>query len=253
MSPRPRIAESIGYRAFAPSCSPDIAAFVTAMVGTCQPRTVVELGVASGVSRTVLDALDRLPDIEGGRLLYSCDVRRAIDDLGLDVAVVAHTAPQPSDRVRWRTESRVHPRRLAEALPRFCADLTILDAGRAHPRPLLDLLHAAGVAKRGSWVLLPDVDRLAASGNRRHATGARRLFDAWPFAKERATVGAVEMGALRLPEDFADLVPVALALLARPWEQVPTWQDADLPSVFAEVHEHLRFQIAPDGRFSLAG
>src|SRR4029450_14069278 len=50
--------------------------FLFEMIAAQRPRTVVELGVASGASSAeILCALDQLPEITGGRVLYSCDVR----------------------------------------------------------------------------------------------------------------------------------------------------------------------------------
>ena len=185
------------------------AEFLFELIAAERPRTVVELGVASGASSAaILCALDQLPEINGGRVLYSCDVRSTCYFNESFATGHACSEMYPDARTRWRTEFDVDARRLARVLPRGSVDLTFIDANHAHPWPLLDLLHVTAVAKPRSWVVLHDVD-LPIHYPEYQVYGPRWLFQAWPFNKVKGAGRWVSIAAVQLPEDPAALMPVA--------------------------------------------
>jgi glycosyltransferase involved in cell wall biosynthesis/predicted O-methyltransferase YrrM len=212
--------------------------FLAEMVAAHQPRTVVELGVASGASSAVLlHALDRLPD-PGVRTLYSCDITSTcyFDDAYATGQACREMYPAPV--TRWHRESAMAARRLRSVLPAASVDLTFIDANHAHPWPLLDLLHATAFAQPGSWVILHDID-LPIQHPEYQVYGPRWLFQAWPFNKIKGVGTWTSIGAVQLPPDPSALVPLALSLIDKPWEQAPPPWHTVLPPAFAPVQARL--------------
>lgn len=210
------------------------AEFLLELVSGLKPTTVVELGVASGVSSAaLLFAMDSLPP-DPARHLVSCDVRATcyFDAKRPTGAAVAEM--YPSARTRWTLKTDCDARALAQSLEPGCVDLAFIDANHAHPWPVLDLLQLVHVVRPGGWVVLHDIElpRLAPE-HQDH--GPMWLFEAWPFNKVHGVGASRNIGALQLPEDPAQLVPLALYLLKQPWEDVPEQYHVELSPIFHEV------------------
>lgn len=222
------------------------AEFLADMVAAHQPRTIVELGVAAGASSAVLlYALDQLPLAEA-RALYSCDVRPTcyFDEAYETGQACREMYPEP--RARWHREFEMDARGVRTLLPAASVDLTFIDANHSHPWPLLDLLHVSAFAKPGSWVVLHDVD-LPIHHPEHQVFGPRWLFQAWPFNKVKGVGQWVSIAAVQLPDDPARLVPTALSLLTKPWEQAPSMRHVALPPAFAAVRAALEARLNPAG------
>jgi len=218
------------------------AAFLAHMVSALRPRTVVELGVASGASSAaLLYALDQLSGDEP-RTLCSCDVRATCYFNEAYDTGQACRDMYPTPRAQWRREFAMDARALAEVLPPGGADLTFIDANHSHPWPLLDLLHVTAFAKPGSWVMLHDIE-LPVQHPAHQVYGPRWLFQAWPFNKVKGLGQWTSIGAVQLPDDLSLLVPVSLALLDQRWEQAPTADHAALPAPFETVREALEARL----------
>jgi glycosyltransferase involved in cell wall biosynthesis/predicted O-methyltransferase YrrM len=220
------------------------AAFLQEMIAAHAPRTIVEIGVASGASSAaILHALDQLPDPEQ-RLLISCDVRATCYFNEAYRTGQACGEMYPSPRARWRREFEMDARRLMQSLPEASVDLTFIDANHSHPWPLLDLLHVTAIAKPGSWIVLHDVD-LPVQYPEYQVYGPRWLFQAWPFNKVKGVGQWTSIAAVQMPDDPAVLEPMARALLARPWEQAPTPWHVGLPPAFDRIQAELEARLAP--------
>lgn len=218
------------------------AAFLAHMVAAHQPGTVVELGVASGASSAaLLFALDQLPGPEP-RTLCSCDVRPTCYFNDAYDTGQACREMYPAPRAEWRREFAMDARLLAQVLPPGGADLTFIDANHSHPWPLLDLLHLTACAKPGSWVILHDIE-LPIQHPEHQVYGPRWLFQAWPFNKVKGLGPWTSIGAVQLPRDLSQLVPMALGLLDQPWEQAPASDHIALPAPFASVREALAARL----------
>lgn len=216
--------------------------FLREMVDRHAPAHLLELGVASGVSSAfLLQAMDRLPEMVGGRVLRSVDVnaRCYFDEAFATGEAVQTMYPEP--RTRWILDADTDARRLSQALMPGCVDLTFIDANHYHPWPVLDLLHVSVLARRGSWVILHDID-LPRVAPQFAAWGATHLYDAWPFDKHRGGEND-NVGSVRLPDDLSALIPMAQDLLQRPWEHAPTRWHVVLPAPFALLHHTLDAQL----------
>ena len=218
------------------------AAFLAHMVAAHRPRTVVELGVASGASSAVLlQALDQLTG-DGPRTLYSCDVRPTCYFNDAYATGQACIDMYPAPQALWHQAFTTDARKLAQVLPPEGVDLTFIDANHSHPWPLLDLLHATAFARPGSWVILHDIE-LPVQHPEHQVYGPRWLFQAWPFNKVKGLGPWTSIGAVQLPDDLALLTPLALALLERPWEQPPSAEHTALPAPFTAVREALEARL----------
>ena len=204
----------------------------------------MEIGVAAGVSSAaLLLALDRLPAAAGDRVLYSCDVTwRCYFDEERHTGEAAREM-YPTPRAHWVLDTDSDARRLAGQLAMHSVDLTFIDGNHRHPWPLLDVLHMARLAKPRSWVVLHDV-ALAQTHPAVQVYGAQWLFDAWPFERLLGTGRAGNIGAVRLPGHPHDLMPMALSLLDRPWEDVPTPWHIGLGPSLAVVEARMLERVA---------
>ena len=218
------------------------AAFLLELVARVQPVRVLEIGVAAGTSSAaLLYALDQLP---GGRELISADIRGAcyFDPARPTGAAVA--AMYPQHRAQWQLDVHTDGRRLRQSLPAASIDLILIDADHRHPWPLLDVLHLAPSAAPGAWIALHDI-RLPELYPQYPHYGPLRLFRAWPGATVAGAGDAANIGAVQLPHDLRELVPMALDLLAQPWEHTPRAADVALPPVFGPVSAVLQPRLRP--------
>ena len=221
--------------------------FLLELVSGVDPRVVLELGVASGASSAaLLFALDQLGPADGRRLL-SCDVRPTCYFDADRATGSAVDEMHPHRRTPWLLDTNTDARRISEALPAASVDLTFIDANHSHPWPLLDLLHITHIAKPGSWVALHDIE-LPRLHPKYQVHGPQWLFEAWPFNKIHGIDNSTNIGAVQLPENLQDLIPMSLALLDRPWEHTPTSWHVALPEVFAEISRALEPRLPDPAR-----
>jgi glycosyltransferase involved in cell wall biosynthesis/predicted O-methyltransferase YrrM len=211
------------------------AEFLLEMIAGLNPKSVLELGVASGASSAaLLFALDHLAPTLGERRLLSCDVRPSCYFDEARPAGAAVREMYPDHRAAWTLDTNVDARRLSQSLRPASVDFVFIDANHSHPWPLLDLLHLAAVAKPGCWFALHDIE-LPVLHPQFQVHGPKWLFEAWPFNKIHGVGPSQNIGAVQLPADLGALVPMALSLLERRWEHAPTAWHVALPDVFHEI------------------
>jgi glycosyltransferase involved in cell wall biosynthesis/predicted O-methyltransferase YrrM len=229
------------------------AEFLLELVTGIMPRRILELGVASGTSAAaLLCALDQLDDQGTGRELYSCDVRSTCYFDAQRAVGAATREMYPHHRARWVLNTDSDARRISRQLDPASIDLVFIDANHCHPWPLLDLLHVTTVVKPGSWIALHDI-ALPRLHPQFQVYGPQWLFRAWPFNKIHGIDGSANIGAVQLPADLRQLLPMAHALLDRPWEHVPTSWDIDLPEIFGEITTIVAPRLASPVRATKAG
>jgi glycosyltransferase involved in cell wall biosynthesis/predicted O-methyltransferase YrrM len=226
----------------------DDAAFLVELIAAVQPKMVAEIGVASGgSSAAILFGLDQLPDVDGGRILISCDVNpRCYFDKDYETGQACREM-YPSPRALWQREFTTDARKLRDLLPAQSADLVFIDANHAHPMPLLDLLHVTDIVKPGSWVVLHDID-LPFLHPQYQLFGPRFVFEAWPFNKVKGIGRWASIGAIQIPADPASLVDMALSVVRRPWEYASPTMHLGLPATFAKVEESVMALLAAEDR-----
>lgn len=222
------------------------AEYLAVLVAAAQPEIVVEIGVAAGTSSAaLLFALDQLPG--AGRLLISVDTRSTcyFDRTHPTGAAVAEMYPQ--HRTSWYCRTPCDARQISGHVTTGSIGLIFVDGNHDHPWPLLDVLHLAPYLKPGAWIALHDI-ALPRLFPQYQTFGPMWLFERWPPLDKHQAVDpdAQNIGAIRLPADLRELIPVAVDLLQRhPWETIPTRADVDLPDVFAPVSAALKPRLRP--------
>lgn len=213
--------------------STEDAEFLLELVLKMSPYRILEIGVAAGTSSAaLLFALDRATEDADSGELWSLDVCATcyFDPSRPTGAAVAEM--YPAHRAHWHQDiDPIGARRFST--PRWSAafDLALIDANHRHPYPLFDLLYLAPALRPGAWVALHDID-LPRICPEAPAHGAVWLFELWPFEKIEAASSS-NIGAVRLPDDLRALVPMALELVGRPWEEDLRVQA--LPDIFQKI------------------
>ncbi len=236
------------YRMFTPPdwakghIAHDDAMFLYEMIKAVSPKTVLELGVASGTSSSaILYTLDQLTDPQR-RKLISADVRQTCYFDPSRATGEAVSTMYPAAVAQWQLWTSHTAHRLLAELAPGSVDLLFIDANHSHPWPTLDLLHLAPVMKPGAWVVLHDVE-LPHLHPQYQAWGPNFLYEAWPFNKVHEQGGTANIGAVQLPPHLPDVIPVALSLLERTWEHAPFTWDVKLPAEFRSVDQAIESRL----------
>jgi predicted O-methyltransferase YrrM len=197
--------------------------FLTCLVSILAPRRVIEIGTLTGFSSAIIAAaIHRQHGSQAGITVDTIDAHThcSIDPTRPIGFEIAELIPDLVPTVR------VHKGRESDVVPEIAAPgefgLAFIDADHRHPWPLLDVLRLAPYVQAGGWVSLHDI-HLGTYGKAERAAGrtidgtpygAEWLFESWPFRKIRS----LHIGAIELPQEKAALVPVALALMEKPFE-----------------------------------
>lgn len=224
------------------------ATFLVELVAQVQPETIVEVGIGAGTSSAaLLFALDQLPGGGAGRFLYSVDLHaRCYFDQARAVGS-AVTEMYPDHNASWTRKIGGGAGRVGADLRKAggLVDFAFVDGDHRHPWPLFDVLHVAPALRPEAWIALHDI-ALARVCPQFQSHGAEWLFSAWPETARAGAGEAENIGAVRLPADLHELVPMALDLLTRArWEAEISAAAVDLPPVFAALAPALRRRLRP--------
>jgi Methyltransferase domain len=198
--------------------------FLTAVASILAPVRAVEVGTSSGFSSAILAAAlhRRHPQIRGP-LVDTIDFHsRYLVDQSKPIGFeIPELLPQLPGAIRVHTSRESDfTRELAE---RDELAFVFIDADHQHPWPVLDLLRVAPAVRNAGWILLHDI-QLGTMGVTARVKGeplahgapfgAEWLFSRWPFPK----ITGGNIGAVQLPSNRAEIVPIALKLMALPFE-----------------------------------
>lgn len=215
------------------------AEFLWDMIESQRPRTVVEIGTASGVSTAVLlHAMDRFCAKDARIWSYDISSMCYFDATRRVGAAAGEMAPHLMDRARLFSNADA-----IDAASRMGVgevDLAFIDANHRHPAPTLDLLALVYAIRPGAWVILHDIELpnlVDAAGERpwSDASGAQLLYERWPFDRVRLLSDHPNyrnIGAIRMPDTPTDAVDACLDLLQLEWE-TPLVIDPDLPALLS--------------------
>ena len=195
--------------------------FLSAFASILAPERAVEVGTLAGFSAAIIAAaLHRRHPYSKGVLVETID-KNTYSVVEKDKQVgfqIPDIIPDFPDAVR------VHAPAESEAIKEFAVpgelQLVFIDANHQHPQPLLDLLRAVPYVRSGGWILLHDIKlgTLSRASNqnllRGASFGAEWLFGYWPFRK----IAGGNIGAVQIPVQKTAIIPVALRLMALPFE-----------------------------------
>lgn len=198
--------------------------FLTAVGSILAPVRAVEIGTSSGFSSAILAAaLHRRHPQARVPLVDTIDLhsRYLVDQTKPIGFEILELLPQLPDAVR------VHTSRESDFIPELAErdelDFVFIDADHQHPWPVLDLLRVTPSIRNGGWVLVHDIQlgTMGVSAREKgeplaHGApfGAEWLFSLWPFPK----ITGGNIGAVQLPSNKTEIVPIALKLMALPFE-----------------------------------
>jgi predicted O-methyltransferase YrrM len=199
--------------------------FLTALVSILAPRRVIEIGTLTGFSTAIIAAaIDRQHGATSAPITVEtidADTHCMIDTTRRIGFEIPNLIPDLVSRVR------IHAGRESDFVSQIASrgefGLAFIDADHRHPWPLLDVLRLAPYIETGGWILLHDIQLGTYGKAEREAGrqleggtpyGAEWLFERWPFRKIRS----FHIGAVELPANKKNLIPLALALLDEPFE-----------------------------------
>lgn len=231
-----RVAEFYETPAWAVGCIGVVdAMFLYDMVAGVRPERIIEIGVASGGSTSLLlralaDAGLTARDERGEARLRSFDLHPFcyFDRTRPVGSAVAEMCPDLADGLDLRRGmTAIDAGRL---LAGGGAALAFVDGDHRHPAPTADVLALAPALAPGAWIVLHDIDLPAAAKRyeANHATrvdwhhaGAEVLFEHWPFEKLRGAGDAANIGAVRVPTGRAMTRGDLAGPIGEPWEFDP--------------------------------
>lgn len=239
----------------------DDAMFLWDMVRAIRPRTMVELGTASGVSTAVLLCAMAGAHGEVPWRVETFDLMSHVYwDPGVPVGYAAsQMVPSLADR------ATVHAGRVAADIGRefgmrggHLLPLLFIDACHKHPYPVADLLGVLPALGPGAWVILHDINLPARAAEFAARTGedvhwgergAKLLYDAWQHEKIAGGGTMPNIGAIRLPERVPGArfdASCLRGLIGEPWECDP--DAATLSRLHSVLNPPLRVRIAGAAR-----
>jgi hypothetical protein len=194
--------------------------FLHNMILREKPDKVLEVGVASGYSTSVLLralSCQHSHQAIGTAWLHSVDLlphcyfapERATG------SAVHEIVPVLANRVSFHFgETAVAARNFGEVFP-----LAFVDGNHQNPWPVFDLLAIWPAMKAGSWVILHDIF-LPVLEQGCQSNGPGLLFTLWPGEKllQSPNHETRNVGAIRLPENQADALSALALLLKFAWE-----------------------------------
>jgi predicted O-methyltransferase YrrM len=197
----------------------DDARFLHGLVVDVRPDVAVEVGVAAGCSSLhILSAMASYREREiGDTWLYSFDIRERcyFDESQLTGAAVAEFMPELRAHYRLTVGDVVLARQMLTGLH---AHFAFIDANHFHPWAAADLLGLLPVLAPGAWVAVHDIRLpLLERGKSSRGLGPRHLFDQWPGEKRQGGADN-NVGAIRLPENRADVERWLTGTFQQPWQ-----------------------------------
>lgn len=198
--------------------------FLTAVASILAPVRAVEIGTSSGFSSALLAAAlhRRHPQVRAP-LVDTIDLhsRYLVDQTKPIGFEIPDLLPQLPDAVRVHTSRESDF--IRELARRDELAFVFIDADHQHPWPILDLLRVAPSVRNAGWVLLHDIQLGTMGVNAKEngkplaygaPFGAEWLFSQWPFSR----IAGGNIGAVQLPLNKIEIVPIALKLMALPFE-----------------------------------
>lgn len=151
-------------------------AFIADLVAQSRPRTVVEIGCASGMSSCVLASL---MSQNGGGALHSFDLMEHyyVDPTKPVGYMIDQALPHPGVSITVNTGKTSLD---VGAHVEGQIDLCFIDAAHRHPWPLIDTLSVLPLMKPGGIIIHHDLKMYCSTWGNSYATGPRHVFDQAP-------------------------------------------------------------------------
>ena len=188
--------------------------FLAGLVNFANPRSAVEIGVASGWSSAVM--LQALGAIDGERTVTGIDLSAEyyLDSTIPTGRAVEEAVPDLVGNYRLLT-GRLAFDAMADVGK---VEFAFIDGHHMHPWATLDMLSVLPFVDRGRWVAMHDLN-LCTFDRHRHTNRAPfYLFYMWPDQKLHSTQNPTMIGAVAIDRSPGDYLPTLLEILYTPWE-----------------------------------
>jgi hypothetical protein len=193
------------------------ACFLELMIEAERPDHFYEIGVASGVSTSIiLAALSRYAHTDV-HWLHSYDL---IEVCFFNNAYpIGGAVPEMTpDLVRhWQMNLRTTAIDIPTGKKETGQCMYFIDAMHSHPWPVLDLIALLPRLVAGDCVILHDINLPEFSGGQFPHYGAQWLFDHWTGPRVVPDQTLPNIGAIIMPEDWSTVLPALWQTLLRPW------------------------------------
>lgn len=198
--------------------------FILSLLEKLDPKTIVEIGVASGTSTLLM--LKYLGDMERDARVWSFDLaEKYADDPTRNIAylVTDNFAVPPSN---WSLHTKATAADVASIMAKETgtlkrADFVYIDAHHGHPWPTLDCLVCLGFCKPGTWIALHDIN-LPRIMPEHQSWGAVYLYEGWTGEKCQDIGDLPFAGAIKLSEDIERDIDNLFSILNKKWD-VKVW------------------------------
>lgn len=224
---------------------PDDMAFLVEIVRLARPATVLEIGVASGLSSVLFLKAARLLDLD--IRLYGMDTqeRYYLDRNYRTGQLVWDLCPDDTDRFNLLVAPSA-----AQALTGLGPiDLAFIDGNHLHPWPTFDLLSVLPTMRKGGWAAFHDINLNMVPRHKHRNRGSKYVFEHWYGEKRHSAVRLPMIGAVRFDKSPVTYLDGLIDLLHTPHEdQVPQSAVAALAQRLAAaygVDESLVMQAFP--------
>lgn len=188
--------------------------FLAGLANYASPRKMVEIGVASGWSSTVL--LKALNGSENIRKVVGIDLSPTyyLDSSIPTGRVVNEVVPELLSNYELLT-GRLAFDAMGDVGP---IDFAFIDGHHMHPWATIDLLSVLPFIERGRWIAMHDLNLCTFERHRHMNRAPFYLFYMWPDQKLHSTQVPTMIGAILLERNPVDYLPTILEILYTPWE-----------------------------------
>lgn len=201
------------------------ARFLTGLIDFSRPKSLVEIGVASGWSSAVI--LNTLRQTHGADSfsLHGIDLFEEfyLDSARKTGAAVAEVVPDLLSYYHLRT-GRISPAAMADVGK---VDFAFIDAHHYHPWTALDFLSVLPFMSKGRWVAFHDINLCVFERHKHTNRGPFYMFHLWQDTKLQSTQNPAMIGAVMIERRPEQYLRDLLEILHTPWELSLDQKDLD--------------------------
>lgn len=223
--------------------------FLSGLVNFARPRTLVEIGVASGWSSAVI--LNRLKQTHGSDS-FQLNAIDLFEDFYLDAKyktghAVTELVPDLKSNYNLLT-GRIAPDAMADVGK---VDFSFIDAHHYHPWTTLDFLAVLPFMEKGRWVAFHDINLCTIERHKHTNRGPFYMFHLWQDTKLQSTQNPSMIGAVLLERQPHQYLRDILEILHTPWELSLEESDLQSFSNFVGIHFGDKWKAQFDNLFEM--
>lgn len=188
--------------------------FLAGLANFSGARSVIEIGVASGWSSSVL--LQAVSANRGDAVVHGVDLSPTfyLNDQYRTGQAVEEVVPDLQKNYRILTGKLAYER--MDEIGRI--DFAFIDGHHYHPWATLDLISILPFIEKGRWVALHDINLCTFERHKHTNRGPFYLYNFWPDQKIHSTQSPTMIGGISIDRNPVNYLPIILEILYTPWE-----------------------------------